>query len=95
MDNFDEMIEQLVDLMQDKEKYVDKDDPDDIIAKDVKALHYAIDLLKHYRQKMDDWMHEKMLLSHKIEQKDDEIDMYKNFIYDYRKMIDYMTRKED
>lgn len=93
MDNFDEMIEQLFDLMKDKEKYIDKDDPDDIIAKDVNALHYAIDILKHYRQNMDDFRNEKILLSNKIEQKDDEIYMYKNIIDDYRKIVDLIIKE--
>lgn len=88
MDNFDEMIEQLIDIMQDKERYIDDDDPNDIIAKDVKNLHCAIDILKNYRQNMDNFRYEKLLLSNKIEQKDDEIYLYKNIIDDYRKIID-------
>ena len=40
--NYDEMIFQLKDLKKDKEKYVDPDDPEDIVKKDVVALEIAL-----------------------------------------------------
>ena len=44
--NYDEMIFQLKDLKMDKEKYVDPDDPDDIVKKDVIALEIALKYLE-------------------------------------------------
>lgn len=44
--NYDEMIFQLTDLKKDKEKYVDSDDPDDIVQKDVVALEIALKYLE-------------------------------------------------
>ena len=99
MDNFEEMIEQLVDLMQDKEKYVDKDDPDDVIAKDVKALHYAIDLLKYYKQKIEEYKNEKLTLLDRLDEKENKIQTCENLLNDYRRMYQIIYKlienKED
>lgn len=99
MDNFEEMIEQLVDLMQDKEKYIDKDDPNDIIAKDVKALHYAIDLLKYYKQKIEEYKNEKLTLLDRIDEKEYKIQMYEDLLNDYRRIYQIIYKlivnKED
>lgn len=71
--NYNEMMEQLQDLLQDKEKYVDPDDPDDIIKKDVESLKIAIKTLSTSNA---------IITSQKSELRNlyDEIDFYKEII---------------
>ena len=70
---YNEMMEQLQDVLQDKEKYVDPDDPDDIFKKDVDALKYAIKIINE-----SNILHKRN--TSEIEYLNDEIEFYKEII---------------
>lgn len=71
--NYNEMMEQLQDLLQDKEKYIDPDDPDDIIKKDVESLKTAIETLNNANRIME-------YQTTELRNLHDEIDFYKEII---------------
>lgn len=71
--NYNEMMEQLQDLLEDKEKYVDNDDPDDIIKKDVESLKTAIETLNNANRIME-------YQTTELRNLHDEIDFYKEII---------------
>lgn len=42
----EECIIQLRDLIKDREPFIDQDDPDDVIRRDVEALRFAVGFLE-------------------------------------------------
>lgn len=80
--NYDEMIFQLRDLKHDKEKYVDKDDPDDIIKKDVDALEMALNYLSldNINQLIEDKQKEKEYSDKIIQLQEEQIKLYKEYV---------------
>lgn len=43
---YERVMFQLRDILEDKKKYMDKEDPEDVISEDVKALEQAIKMLR-------------------------------------------------
>lgn len=80
--NYNEMIFQLKDLKKDKEKYVDPDDPDDIIKKDVDALDIAINYLSDSRQLIKD-----------NEYKNEMIELYKQYTESLKDRIEILEER--
>lgn len=80
--NYDEMIFQLTDLKKDKEKYVDPDDPDDIIKKDVDALEIALNDLTYSKQLIKD-----------NEYKNEMIKLYKQYVESLKDRIEVLEER--
>lgn len=79
---YDEMIFQLTDLKKDKEKYVDPDDPNDIVKKDVVALEIALNYLTNSKQLVKD-----------NEYKDEMIDLYKQYTKSLKDRIEILEER--
>lgn len=80
--NYDEMIFQLTDMKKDKEKYVDSDDPDDIVKKDVDALEIALNDLTYSRQLIKD-----------NEYKNEMIKLYKQYVESLKDRIELLEER--
>ena len=80
--NYDEMIFQLTDLKKDKEKYVDPDDPNDIVKKDVDALEIALNDLTYSNQLIKD-----------NEYKNEMIKLYKQYVESLKDRIELLEER--
>lgn len=80
--NYDEMIFQLKDLKKDKEKYVDPDDPDDIVKKDIDALEIALNDLTYSNQLIKD-----------NEYKNEMIKLYKQYVESLKDRIELLEER--
>lgn len=81
---YERVMFQLRDILEDKKKYMDEKDPEDVISEDVKALEQAIKMLRDAEN-----------VIHRLNSKDEIIKLQEDLIENYKDHIKILNERID
>lgn len=84
MMTYERVMFQLRDILEDKKKYMDKEDPEDVISEDVEALEQAMKMLRDAEN-----------VIYRLNSKDEVIKLQEELIENYKDHVKILNERID
>ena len=81
---YERVMFQLRDILEDKKKYMDKEDPEDVISEDVEALEQAMKMLRDAEN-----------VIYRLNSKDEVIKLQEELIENYKDHVKILNERID